>query len=77
MQDILRELIRLSNCHGVIRLEVQEQTVSILKARAWFSELICIQVYFNNSRSKTSYSLIANDQRMYGRDNLESTEFSV
>lgn len=54
----------------VISYEIEEKTVSILKAKLIFNENLFIQVYLNIRRPKISFSLILNDIRLYGRDFL-------
>lgn len=54
----------------IISYEIEEKTVSILKAKMIFNENLFIQVYLNIRKPKISFSLIMNDIRLYGRDFL-------
>jgi hypothetical protein len=56
--------------HFLVSYEIEEKTISILKARIIFSTGLFIQVYVNIRRPKISYSLIFNELRLYGRDFL-------
>lgn len=54
----------------LISYEIEERTLSILKAKIFFNEKLFIQLYMNIRKSKINYSLIMNDIRLYGRDFL-------
>jgi hypothetical protein len=52
------------------RLEVIDQSVSLVKARLYVSPSLFIQVYRNDSYDTTNLILIYNGQRVYARDQL-------
>jgi hypothetical protein len=54
----------------IIRLEVIEQSVTLLKARLYISPDLFVQVYRNDRFDTTNLVLIHNGQRIYGRDQL-------
>lgn len=54
----------------IISYEIEEKTVSILKAKIIFNENLFIQVYLNSRKPKISFALVLNDIRLYGRDFL-------
>ena len=54
----------------LISYEIEDQTLSILKAKIFFNEKSFIQIYVNIRKPKISYSLILNDIRLYSRDFL-------
>lgn len=51
-----------------LQLAILDKTSSILKARLFFTEDICVQVYINSRKPKKSYTLIVNDRRIFGKD---------
>jgi hypothetical protein len=54
----------------VTRLEVLDQSASVIKARLYISPELFIQVYRNDSFDTTNLVLIHNGQRVYARDQL-------
>ena len=52
------------------RLEVLEQTSSLIKARLIISVDVFIQVYRNDRFDSTNLALVHNQRRIYGRDQL-------
>lgn len=52
------------------RLEILEQTSSLIKARLIISPDILVQVYRNDRFDSTNLALIHNQRRIYGRDHL-------
>jgi hypothetical protein len=52
------------------RLEVLDQTASLVKARLYISPALFVQVYRNDSFDTTNLVLIHNGQRVYARDQL-------
>ncbi len=52
----------------LISYQVEQKSVSILKAKIIFNDELFIQIYVNIRKPKISYSLILNGSRLYGRD---------
>ena len=52
------------------RLDLLEQTPSLLKARLYITDDLFVQVYRNDRFDTTNLVLIHNGQRLYGRDQL-------
>ena len=52
------------------RLEILEQTSSLIKARLIISSDVFIQVYRNERFDSTNLALVHNQRRIYGRDQL-------
>jgi hypothetical protein len=52
------------------RLEILEQTSSLIKARLIISADLFVYVYRNDRFDSTNYVLIHNQKRIYGRDKL-------
>lgn len=55
------------------RLEILEQTSSLIKARLIISADLFVQVYRNDRFDSTNLALIHNQRRIYGRDQLASS----
>lgn len=53
------------------RLEVLEQSATLLKARLYISPDLFVQVYRNDRFDTTNLVLIHNGQRIYARDQLD------
>ena len=62
--------IEVSRRAYIIRVEILEQTRSILKARLYLTENLFVQIYRNDRFSTISLALIADGQRIYARDEL-------
>jgi hypothetical protein len=56
-----------------IRLDVIEQTLSLVKIRLYISPDLFVQVYRNDRYQTTSLALIYNGRRLYARDELEGS----
>lgn len=54
----------------ILRLEVLELTLSLIKARLVISTDLFVQVYRNDRFDSTNLVLIHNQKRIYGRDQL-------
>ncbi|GAB4545320.1 MAG: hypothetical protein Fur002_19350 [Anaerolineales bacterium] len=54
-----------------IRLEILEQTVSLIKARLYISADLFVQVYRNDRFQTTNFALIHNGSRLFARDELD------
>ncbi len=54
-----------------IRMDVLEQTISLVKIRLYISPDLFVQVYRNDRYETTNFALIHNGQRLYGRDELD------
>jgi len=54
-----------------VRLEVLEQTLSLVKIRLYISPDLFVQVYRNDRYQTTNFALIHNGQRLYARDELD------
>ena len=53
------------------RLDIIEQTQSLLKARLYLTPDLFIQVYQNDRFGTTNFARIYNQQRVYARDQLD------
>ena len=56
-----------------IRLDILEQTLSLVKIRLYISPDLFVQAYRNDRYQTTSLALIYNGQRLYARDELEGS----
>ena len=54
-----------------IRMDVIEQTISLIKIRLHISPDLFVQVYRNDRYETTNLALIYNGQRLYARDELD------
>ena len=54
----------------ISRLDLLDQTASLIKARLYIAPELFIQVYRNDRFDSTNLVLIHNGQRLYGRDQL-------
>jgi len=54
----------------IVRLEVLDQSTTMLKARLYISPALFVQVYRNDRFDTTNLALIYNRQRIYARDQL-------
>jgi len=54
----------------IIRLELMDQSVNMLKARLFIDPDLFVQVYRNDQFDTTNFVLIYNRQRIYARDRL-------
>jgi hypothetical protein len=54
----------------IIRLELMDQSVNMLKARLFIDPDLFVHVYRNDKFDTTNYALIYNHQRIYARDQL-------
>lgn len=52
------------------RLDILEQTASLLKSRLHITPHLFVQVYRNDRFDTTNFVLVHNGQRLYGRDQL-------
>lgn len=69
--DILAQLsLEAEQRPYIRRLEILEQTASLVKARLIISSDIFVQVYRNDRFDSTNLALIYNRRRIYGRDQL-------
>lgn len=64
----LREVV-ISRSY-IVRLEIMDQSVHMLKARLFINPDLFIQVYRNEMFDTTNYALVYNSQRIYARDQL-------
>ncbi|HMT21018.1 MAG TPA: hypothetical protein PKE20_07210 [Promineifilum sp.] len=72
--DIAAELPREARQRPYIRrLEIHEQTSSLIKTRLIISPDIFVQIYRNDRFDSTNLALIHNQRRIYGRDHLGSS----
>lgn len=53
-----------------IRLEILEQTASLVKVRLYISADLFVQIYRNDRFDTVNLALIRNGQRLYARDQL-------
>ncbi len=68
IEEIVLRLEAISQDSRIIELKVIEKTKSILKARLYFLEDVFVQIYVNNRGHKSSFTLIINDSRIFGKD---------
>jgi len=54
-----------------VRMDVLEQTLSLVKIRLYISPDLFVQVYRNDRYQTTNFALIHNGQRLYARDELD------
>lgn len=54
-----------------VRIDVLEQTISLVKVRLYISPDLFVQIYRNDSYQTTNLALIYNGQRLFGRDELD------
>lgn len=54
-----------------IRMEILEQTLSIIKARLYISPDLFVQVYRNDRFQTTNLALIHNGSRLFARDEVD------
>ena len=54
-----------------VRMDVLEQTLSLVKIRLHISPNLFVQVYRNDRYETTNLALIYNGQRLYARDELD------
>ena len=55
-----------------VRMDVLDQTLSLVKIRLYISPDLFVQIYRNDRYQTTSLALIHNGQRLYARDELDS-----
>ena len=65
--DLQRELKRRKY---ILRLEVLDQTTSMIKARLYVTPDLFVQVYRNDRYDTTNLALVHGSQRLYGRDQI-------
>lgn len=53
------------------RLDIIDQTQSLLKARLYITPDLFIQIYQNDRFGTTNFAVIHNQQRVYARDQLD------
>jgi len=73
IEDILEELIQICTDPLFQRLDILDITSSLLKARLVIKADIYLQIYENVRRPKSSYTLIVEHNRFYGRDMREGS----
>ena len=73
IEDILEELLRISEDPLFRKLDILDITSSVLKARLIIKADIYIQIYENVRKPKCSYTLIVGNNRFYGRDIQEGS----
>ena len=71
IENILDELMKLSEDPLFQRMDILDMTISVLKARLVIDADIYIQIYENVRRPKASYTLIVGNNRFYGEDMRE------
>jgi hypothetical protein len=54
-----------------VRMDVLEQTLSLVKIRLYISPDLFVQIYRNDRYKTTNIALIHNGQRLYARDELD------
>lgn len=69
--ELLRILHQEARSRGyILRLDVLDQSPTMLKARLYISPDLFVQVYRNDRFDTTNLALIHNGQRIYARDQL-------
>lgn len=68
IEDVLIVLEEITRSNSYLKLVILDKTSSILKARVLFTEDIYVQIYINSRKPKNSYTLIMNDNRIFGKD---------
>lgn len=64
----IREILKEKAVQDV---KVLDQQRNILKVRLYLVDDLFVQVYRNDMTNNTSFSLIFEDERLYGRDEIE------
>ncbi|WKZ34786.1 MAG: hypothetical protein QY332_14290 [Anaerolineales bacterium] len=54
-----------------VRMEILDQTASLVKIRLYITPDLFVQIYHNDRYQTTNLVLIHNNQRLYGRDELD------
>ncbi len=54
-----------------VRMDVLDQTVSLIKVRLYITPDLFIQIYRNDRYQTTNLALIHNNQRLFARDELD------
>ena len=71
IDDLLVDLHQQAESRAyIVRLEVLDQSATLLKARLYISIDLFVQVYRNDRFNTTNLVLIHNGQRLYARDQL-------
>jgi len=68
VQDLIREARQRSY---IMRLDFLDHTISMCKARLYFSLETFVQVYRNDRFNTSNFVLIHNGERIFGRDELD------
>ena len=55
-----------------VRMDVLDQTLSLVKIRLYITPDLFVQIYRNDRYQTTNLVLIHNNQRLYARDELDS-----
>ncbi len=63
--------VELARRSYFIRMEVLDQTLSLIKVRLYISLDLFVQIYRNDRFDTTNLALIYNGGRIYGRDELD------
>jgi hypothetical protein len=72
VNELLRALHREASDRAyIVRLEVLDQSATMLKVRLFISPDLFVQVYRNDRFDTTNLVLIHNEQRVYARDRLD------
>jgi hypothetical protein len=70
--DLLRSLQHEARRRACFtRVEVPDQSVSLVKARLHIAPALFVQAYRNDSFDTTNLALIRNGERLYVRDQLD------
>jgi hypothetical protein len=54
-----------------VRMDVLDQTLSLVKIRLYISPDLFVQIYRNDRYQTTNLALVHNGQRLYARDELD------
>jgi len=76
--DLLLSLRRETETRSYIRrLEILDQSASLLKARLYIAADLFVQVYRNDRFDTTNLVLLHNGQRVYARDQLGASGIAI
>ena len=71
IQSLLEEIKEIARSYPLHDSKITDIQTHIFKVRLYLSEDIFVQVYRNDKNNLTSFTLIVEDERLYGRDQIE------
>lgn len=69
--SLIKEAREILKERTICDVKVLDWQRNILKVRFYFADDLFIQIYRNDRSQNTSFSLIFEDERLYGRDEIE------